>query len=207
MYAGSHGIINALEHVVEAARRLEGDPDTQHVRFRLIGEGTEKQALMRRSEGLRNVAFEPAVDGRRIPFVLAEADAFVISARDAPLYRYGIAMNKFADYMAIARPIVIGVGRGVDTPMAAAGSAITVAPENPVEMAAAIKRLAMMSREERWQMGLRGRIYVEKRLTVERLVDGLESLIQPRTGASPFVSVFPVSATSEPSRGRHVTSS
>ena len=79
--------------------------------------------------------------------MLAEADAFVISTRNTPLYRYGIAINKFADYMAMARPIVIG--DGAHTPMADAGSALGVPPERPRAWRPRFKRLSMVSSAER----------------------------------------------------------
>ena len=42
LYSGSHGVVNALENVIEAARLLA---DESRVHFLLVGQGPEKESL------------------------------------------------------------------------------------------------------------------------------------------------------------------
>ena len=111
LYAGSHGLANNLDYLLEAiyhARRLR--PELS-LHFRFVGDGPEKPVLIQRARelGLENVTFEDTVPKYRIFEVLASADAFLVALQDTTLYRWGISLNKLYDYLAMARPIVLAV--------------------------------------------------------------------------------------------------
>jgi glycosyltransferase involved in cell wall biosynthesis len=63
-------------------------------------------------------------------------------------------------------------------PVAEAQAGLTVPPENPLALAEAIKELLYMSPEKRWEMGLRGREYVERYHSFARLADKLEKTLK-----------------------------
>jgi glycosyltransferase involved in cell wall biosynthesis len=163
MYAGSHGLSDALESVLDAASILDKEARGRF-RFRFVGEGPNKAALRRRveAEHIGNVVFEePVPKLQLLSSLLPQADAFIITAKKTDLYRYGISPNKLHEYMAAARPTIIAANSS-NNPVAEAAAGITVAPEDPREIAEAIKMLAAMSAEERWSMGMRGRLYVQE---------------------------------------------
>jgi glycosyltransferase involved in cell wall biosynthesis len=155
-YAGTHGVANALDTVLDAARRLRGHP----VAFVLVGSGPEKAALERRSAelGLANVHFFDPVAKSQVPSLLQRFDVAYIGWRRQPLYRFGISPNKLIDYMMAARPVLHAVEAGND-PVMEAGCGMTVAPEDPQAIADAVLALRDMGPEARQQLGRRGRAH------------------------------------------------
>lgn len=154
LYAGAFGHANNLEVMVEAARLLEGEA----VRFRLVGEGPEREKLVSLAEGLRNFEILPPVPKREVPALLRSADALVFHLRSIPVFRYGISPNKLWDYLAAGRPILFACEAGND-PVAEAGAGLSLPPENPRALAEAVLALSQLSPQERSAMGRRGYEY------------------------------------------------
>ncbi|MFO7152849.1 MAG: glycosyltransferase family 4 protein [Bacillota bacterium] len=179
MYAGAHGLANGLELVLKAAYLLEQEQLQDRIRFRFIGDGTEKPNLiaMAKRLGLRSVCFEDPVPKKAIYSLLQEADAFLLIHKDLPLYRWGASPNKLFDFLAMARPIIYCANVPFN-PVKEADAGVIVPPGNPKALADAIKRLALLSPEERWSMGMRGRAYVEKYHSLNRLADKLEEVLK-----------------------------
>jgi glycosyltransferase involved in cell wall biosynthesis len=155
-YAGTHGISNALETLLDAAARLRDRP----VAFVLVGGGPDKPALIRQAVelGLANVHFFDPVPKAQVPALLQGVDLAYIGWRRQPLYRFGISPNKLIDYMMAARPILHAVEAGND-PVADAGCGLTVAPEDPQAVAEGILKLLALGPEARTVLGQRGRRY------------------------------------------------
>lgn len=183
MYAGAHGLANGLGLILEAAHSLQQDGWAERIRFRFVGDGPEKPRLIQRAQelGLLNVHFEDAVPKQEVYKVLAEADAFVMVLQHSPVYRWGVSPNKLFDYMASARPVVFCVGTPFN-PIKEAQAGVTVEPGDGLKLAQAVRRVAEMSFEERWEMGLRGRRYVETHHSLNRLVGRLEQALLELTG-------------------------
>lgn len=158
-YAGSMGLPNALDVLLDAARLLADRP----LRFVLVGDGHERERLAARisTEGLAQVALLPPIPKVQVPAFLAAVDIAYLGWQRQPLYRFGIAPNKLMDYMMAARPVLHSVEAGND-PVAESGCGLTVAPEAPEEVARGLRQLAAMSPLERRQFGERGRAYVLK---------------------------------------------
>ncbi|WP_308634753.1 glycosyltransferase family 4 protein [Massilia brevitalea] len=161
-YAGTHGIANALDTLVEAASLLRH----RRVAFVLAGGGPEKQRLRLRARtlALDNIHFLDPVPKQQVPALLRRFDLAYIGWKRQPLYRFGIAPNKLIDYMMAARPVVHAVEAGND-PVADAGCGVTVAPEDPQALAAAIEALMATAPAERDAMGLRGQRHALAHLT------------------------------------------
>jgi glycosyltransferase involved in cell wall biosynthesis len=153
-YAGTHGISNALDILIQAAARLRGHP----VAFVLVGGGPDKAALAQQASrlGLDKVHFFDPVPKAQVPALLARFDLAYIGWRRQPLYRFGISPNKLIDYMMAARPILHAVEAGND-PVAEAGCGLTVAPEDPQAVADGILSLLALGEEGRSALGQRGR--------------------------------------------------
>ncbi len=179
MYAGAHGLANNLDLIVDAAAILEKKGWSSRIEFRLVGDGPEKPRLERLAQEreIQNIRFEGPIPKRDVYDALRSADAFVISLKESPLFRWGVSPNKLFDYMALARPVIFAVA-AASNPVAEAGAGITVPPNDPEALAEAAIQLAEMSAADRWAMGLRGRRYVEERHSLQRLTDGLEELLR-----------------------------
>ncbi|HYN58222.1 MAG TPA: glycosyltransferase family 4 protein [Rubrivivax sp.] len=156
-YAGSMGLPNALDALLDAAALLRGVA----LQFILVGDGHEKARLVRRvaEEELDNVTLLAPVPKAQIPTLLAAIDIAYIGWQQVPIYRFGIAPNKLMDYMMAGVPVLHSVDAGND-PVAEAGCGLTVAPEAPAAVAAGLRQLAALSLEERREMGRRGREFV-----------------------------------------------
>ena len=179
MYFGSFGQANALENIVLAMEELMKRGDSPAVHLRLIGDGPLKASLvlMVKDLGIANITFEDPVPKNKIPELAKDADVFLLSLVDSPLYKYGISLNKIYDYMAGARPIII-CSSASNNPILEANSGITVPPAAPHALADAIVNISSLSLEERRRMGIAGREYVEANHSSEligrRFADVLE---------------------------------
>lgn len=180
-YAGSHGLANSLETVIEAAKLLRGRPVT----FVLVGQGPDRDRLISdaSSAGLDNVKFLAAVPRAAVPQLLAQFDVGYLGWRRQPLYRFGISPNKLIDYMMAGLPVVHSVDAAND-PVAETSCGFSVAPEDPDALAHAVNQMMELSQEERAAMGDRGRQYILANQTYEvlseRFLDGLRAVTSRR---------------------------
>ena len=179
MYVGAHGEANALETVIDCINILKNDDSEINICFRFIGEGDRKHELIQISNNysLTNISFENGVPKSDVPGLMAAADAFIISAKDLPeLYKYGVSMNKIYDYMLAGRPVIIAM-EASNNPVEEAGAGICVRPESPPELAAAIKNLMKLPKDDLHQYGVNGRKYVEKFHSYDQLAEKFERLL------------------------------
>jgi glycosyltransferase involved in cell wall biosynthesis len=190
MYAGAHGVTNALDVVVDAAAILQRRQRMVGVNLRarvvLVGTGPEKARLEDRirTEGIGNLTFLPPVPKHEIYGLLAQADAFLVSSRDSSLWQHGISFNKIYDFMAMTRPVVAGL-RCPNNPIAEADSGFTVPPGDAEAMVEAMVRLMAAGPEARRAMALRGRAYVEAHFEFGILAKRFEGALLAALAARP----------------------
>lgn len=161
-YAGTHGVSNALDNMLDAARLMQGEK----VAFVLVGGGPSKASLQERAarEKLDNINFLDPVEKSRVPSLLTHFDIAYIGWHRHPLYRFGIAPNKLMDYMMAARPVLHAVEAGND-PVREAGCGLTIEPDNPRAVVEGIRTLLALPADERRAMGERGKAFVLENLT------------------------------------------
>ena len=163
-HAGSMGLPNALDVLLDAVRLLMSQPTApgdKPLRVILVGDGHERQRLVARmaAEGLTHVTWLPPIPKAQIPTFLAAIDIAYIGWQRVPIYRFGIAPNKLMDYMMASRAVLHSVEAGND-PVAEAGCGLTVPPEDPMAVARGLRQLAQLSPKERRVLGDRGRAFV-----------------------------------------------
>lgn len=156
-YAGSMGLPNALDTLLDATAQLKAEP----LRFVLVGGGHEQLRLVARvqAEGLANVRLLPPIPKAQIPAFLGAVDIAYIGWQRVPIYRFGIAPNKLMDYMMAGCAVLHSVEAGND-PVVEAGCGLTVPPQDPAAVAAGLRRLVALTRDERRAMGARGRAFI-----------------------------------------------
>ena len=156
-YAGSHGLPNALDFLLDAAALVR----KENFSFVCVGGGMEKARLKQRvaDEGLSHVTLFDAIPKAQIPALLREFEVAYIGWQNTPLYRFGIAPNKLMDYMMASRVVLHSVEAGND-PVAEAGCGLTVAPESAQAVAEGLRALMRIPPEARAEMGRRGRDFV-----------------------------------------------
>jgi glycosyltransferase involved in cell wall biosynthesis len=177
MYLGGLARYNGVDVIVEAARQLLRIGRTD-IRFVIFGDGPDKQALIERAQAssLEHVEFRAPVGKQDLWKVMGEADAFIYHVRDLPVLRYGISSNKLCDYLASGRPVIFAANSS-NNPVAEARAGISIPPENPQAMAAAIVKLQALPFEERVRMGENGVEYAQRNLDVRVLARRLESAL------------------------------
>jgi glycosyltransferase involved in cell wall biosynthesis len=156
-YAGSMGLPNALDTLLDAARILQHEA----IGVVMVGDGHLRVELQRRirTEGLTNVTWWPPIPKAQVASFLGAIDVAYIGWQRTPIYRFGIAPNKLMDYMMAGCAVLHSVQAGND-PVAESGCGLTVAPEAPTAVAEGLRRMAALAPEERAAMGRRGRAFV-----------------------------------------------
>ena len=164
LYAGTHGISQALSTVADAAALLDG----RAIRFAFVGDGADKKRLQRRVNelGLRNVVLLPGVPSAEMPALLAAADVCLVPLRNVPLFASFIPSKMF-EYLAAGKAVV-GSVTGEAAQILAEAGAVVVPPEDSGSLAAAIAALAA-DPQLRAEIGRVGRAFVERSYDREAL--------------------------------------
>lgn len=185
VYAGSHGLVNGLGVILEAATLLDsrGSP----VQVALVGDGPDKPALMARARelGLRNVTFLDPVPKAAVQALLAMADATLFHLADADVFRYGISSNKLFDYLASGKPVVFACASS-NNPVADARAGRWIAPEDPAAMADALEELSRTDPGVLAEMGDRGRRHVAEHHDIALLARKVASIVLERPEPDPI---------------------
>jgi colanic acid biosynthesis glycosyl transferase WcaI len=176
LFAGNMGKAQALETVIGAAQRLIRDAPM--IRFTLIGGGVDAEALRAASHaaGTENMVFLTPRPVTEMGSVFADADALLVHLRDDPLFSITIP-SKTQAYLAMGRPILMGVRGDAADMVEAAGAGLTFTPENAESLADAAIALLMMSDEARAAMGYAASKYYRQHLAFEHGVRSLEKVL------------------------------
>lgn len=182
MYVGRFAAGHGIEVIIQAARRLQ-EYSISKTQFIFVGNGPHKHHFQQIARGynLVNVDFREAVPKSKVPQVLEEADLLIASLQDIPIYRFGINLNKIYDYLASGRPIIFAAKTPND-PITDANAGISIPPDDPEAMVAAIKSILSMAPEKRRIMGENGRNYAEAHFDVSLLAKKLDNILAEVVG-------------------------
>jgi len=179
-YAGSIGLTNALDPLVESIERLSGRKD---IHFVILGDGDKKKEYMGRLAGRTNVAFIPRVAKSDVPSILARCDVLYLSTFDSPVWRFGQSMNKVVEYMLAGKPVVASYS-GYRSMLNEAECGVFVPSGDADQLVEAFLMFADMPRETREAMGRRGREWILRNrsygVLAEAYLNAIRSL--PPTG-------------------------
>jgi len=170
-----------LETVLDAARTLQSR--APNVRFMLVGEGAEKQALVSRaiSMGLDNLTFLDQQDREKVPAFICSSDVCLVMLKKADLFKT-VLPSKLLEFMACGRPVLLGVNGEARRIMDDAGAGIFVEPENAEDLADKIVQLAA-NPGLREVLARNGRAYVVRQFsrqqTASRYITVLQNLLRP----------------------------
>ena len=186
MYAGAHGLANALGQLVDAAEELRERPN---ILIACMGDGPERKKLETdaASRGLNNIKFYGPQAKAAMPAIVNACDVGLAVLQHNPTFR-SVYPNKIFDYMSCARPILLaidGVARSLVCEQAEAGW--FAEPENPKAIAEALITMAD-NPEQCASMGRNGRAWVianaSRGALAARYLEALESLAgTPRKSA------------------------
>ena len=108
VYAGSIRKVNNLGILLQAVKLLK-DRGITGFRVLVFGDGDEREALESyvKKEKLDNVIFMGRVPKQEIPSVLSQADVTILHNSSTVLDKYGQSQNKFFEYLASGKPILM----------------------------------------------------------------------------------------------------
>jgi glycosyltransferase involved in cell wall biosynthesis len=177
-YFGTHGMAHHLETILEAAQ-LTADDD--RIIFLLVGDGAERARLLEMKDRLKlsNVLMLEQQPKEAMPELWAMADISLVLLRKTDLFKTVIP-SKIFEAMGMAKPIILGVEGESRDLVEEAGGGLPVDPENAVELAAAVRRLADSPDEAR-SIGQRGFDFVcanfDRRVLAARYIEILSAAI------------------------------
>ncbi|WP_406015939.1 glycosyltransferase [Streptomyces sp. NBC_00984] len=135
LHSGNMGLKQGLEVLVDAARLAP------EIRVVLMGDGNQRQALLGRAAGLRNLDILPPADAAEFTDVLAAADVLAVTQRASVLDMS--VPSKLTSYFVSGRPVVASVadGGGTAQEVQRSGAGLLVAPEDPAALLSAVRKL------------------------------------------------------------------
>jgi glycosyltransferase involved in cell wall biosynthesis len=161
LHAGNMSVTTHLEPLLDAALLLKERGRTD-IRILLVGRGETEEDLKRQaqSHGLDNVLFFPQVAKAELNALLRICHAGYAALGPRPIYRFGYSLNKLFDYMSASLPVVFSC----DLPgglVERSGAGVRVGSDDRDALARAIADLADLPASARWEMGGRGRAFVD----------------------------------------------
>ena len=168
LFAGNIGKAQGLHNLIDAATSI----DPAVAKFVLLGGGLEVENLKAhaRRVNAKNVEFLPKVSFEEAQTLQKSADCLLIHLRSDPLFSITIP-SKTQSYLLAGKPI-IQVGEGdVSDIVRMSGAGLVVPPDDPAELANAVKELSQRTAEELSAMGMAGRAYYERNFRRDAIID------------------------------------
>lgn len=106
IYTGSIKKVNNLAVLVSAARKLKEMGNTT-ARILVFGDGDELETLKKSSCDLDNIVFKGRVPKQCVPSILSQGYVSILHNSSTELDKYGQSQNKFFEYLAAGRPILM----------------------------------------------------------------------------------------------------
>ena len=170
LFAGNVGQAQGLNVILDAAYLLKDDVPKLH--FLVLGRGLQLDDLKIRANqmNLNNVHFLPAVGMEKVGGFLGSADALLIHLNSDPLFKITIP-GKTQAYMAVGKPIIMGVSGDASNLVLRADCGVCFEPENSVALAEAAKSLMLLDPADIQRLGENAERFYDEYLSVKVGVD------------------------------------
>lgn len=172
-YAGSIGIANPLESLLEVAKQIEGSLD---VRFRILGSGERKRDLEGQFDALMNVEFLDKVPKSMVNTFLRNCDLLYFAVRPGEIWRYGMSLNKVIDYMYSGRPIIAEY-EGHQSMINESNCGFFIKPGDVDALKQTILQCSQMDPAELSAIGARGNRWLRENRNYETLGKAYEDIL------------------------------
>jgi colanic acid biosynthesis glycosyl transferase WcaI len=175
-YIGTMGMAQGLETLIHAAARLtKTNPE---IAFLIVGEGAEKERLIALAGqySLQNLHFIDQQPREKIPAYICASEACLVLLKKTELFKT-VLPSKMLEFMACARPVILGVDGLARTILEDADCGVALPPENADALAKAIRYLAA-NRETARALGENGREYVSRRFSRDQMAGKYISLLE-----------------------------
>lgn len=146
VYAGSIRKVNDLSVLIKAFDILK-KREIKRCKLMIFGDGDERKILENevKNKGLDTIKFMGKVSKHLIPSILVQSDVNILHNTSTSLDKYGQSQNKFFEYLASGRPILMtySVGHSI---VKNEKCGIEVEKQTPEEIANAIQSICYISR-------------------------------------------------------------
>lgn len=165
VFAGNMGKAQSLHTVIKAAQLLQ--QKTVAADFVLIGDGVELAGLKNivNDMGLQNIIFVPQISMSVIGAYLSKADVLLVHLKKDPLFSITIP-SKTQAYMAIGKPILMGVEGDAAEMINVAKCGLAFEPENAEALANVVTMLSLQCKEELNVLGKNANQYYKDNLSL-----------------------------------------
>ena len=155
-HAGTIGITNALDTLLDCAEQMKDNPT---VHFLVVGEGDLRANYQQKYAHLPNLTFAPRVPKNMVQAVLAHCDLLYFSVHVSKVWRFGQSLNKVIDYMLAGKPVVASY-TGFPSMINEADCGSYVPAGDVLALRRELVRYARMPADERAAVGARGRAWI-----------------------------------------------
>ena len=175
LFAGNVGQAQGLNVIIDAALSFKGK--VQKPQFLVLGGGLQLNELKRRANDLNldNVHFLAAVGMEEVGAFLYSVDALLIHLNSDPLFKITIP-GKTQAYMAVGKPLIMGVSGDASNLVSRADCGICFEPENSVALAAAVQGLMLQHPNDIQRLGKNAARFYDENLSVKVGVDSFEKI-------------------------------
>lgn len=175
VFAGNMGKAQALDTVLEAAKKFKSIQDVQFV---FVGGGTETERLKQRSivENISNAVFIPQMPMTEVGGVLQLSDLLLVHLKKDPLFEITVP-SKTQAYMAMGKPVLMAVAGDAAELVQKAECGCIAISEDATSLQQAILKAYHLPASERLQMGINAQNFYKQELSLE-------------SGVKQFVSIF-----------------
>jgi glycosyltransferase involved in cell wall biosynthesis len=163
-YTGTMNDNNPLDTLLESASQLK---DEQQIHFLILGRGAKKEYYEHKYGALPNVSFPNPIPKNQVHDFLSRIDLTFDSILPS-LAIYGLSRNKWIDYMFAACPVVCSY-TGYKSMINEANCGRFVPFGDVKGLVEVIRSYASMPEEERKKIGERGKSYLLRYRTFDKL--------------------------------------
>lgn len=178
IFAGNIGESQSFETLLNAALILKNE-DVQ-VHWLILGDGRMREIVNQKIKELNLqdtfhlLGEYPSTD---MPKYFSCADALIVSLKKNPIFAHTIP-SKIQSYLACGRPILTSLDGEGSRIIEEAQAGFTSPSEDPISLAATVKKFLALSIEEQKTLGKNARKYFSAEFERELLVDKLEEILR-----------------------------
>lgn len=171
MFAGNIGAVQSVETIIKAAEALEDE----HVKFHIVGGGTDLERLQKMGESIKNVIFYGRRPIEEMPEFYAKADAMLITLAADPVLSLTLP-GKVQSYMAVGKPVIGAIDGETKTVIKEAQCGFCGRAEDAGELAENIRRF-ISNNTDRFLMGENAREFYMNNFQELMFMDKLEKYL------------------------------
>ncbi|MGV6829435.1 MAG: glycosyltransferase family 4 protein [Flavobacteriales bacterium] len=174
LYGGNLGIVQSLTTILKTAKNLK-EQENNKIQFIFLGGGADQDNLKQQAADwqLENVTFIPRVESKEVTKYLNAADFLLVHLKKDELFKITIP-SKILAYLKSGKPILMGLEGDSKNILEKAQAGYTFEPDNEEDLEIQINKMMLLSKEEIFKMGQRGKTYYAENLSIIKSVDILE---------------------------------